>query len=838
MSLPSPAQSTETVNLQGTDYELVKHIERQIGPGTVYYRYRIPTFPLNINMLTVDVSNPYTLIETTLAKDLAAGTELLTEAAKRHDAPGHRPMAAQNANFWIVSTQPQWNAYGASPHNVSLRNGMMAVDAKSLPHWWKDWHTGITGIVSVSKDHRLYIDACNTEMTFRSEKTGTRTFDACNKGFKTGQTAIYNRYFGTDRQFLPLKDDTPEQIAYNDIHYDIDEDSQCVEVLLNLKPGEEWSAGRDIIFEVAEVRHGNGRGTLGSHDLAIVTRGEDLAVLQPGDELALNYSWEFDIDGTSVRPEIVQAVGGNTLVMHDGEITEQNYWDSYNTMVYSRAAYGCSKDSKTLYMVVIDKSSDPEYGQSDGCVTAVMCDLMRHFGCWNLVNVDAGGSAELMIGDRIINRTTEGTPRAVNNGWMIFNTAPEDDNEVASLAFEAVTLSAPCFTSFSPRVISYNRYGTVLDYDYRDYTVSVGPELGTGSGNTLHAGTTATRGTITVSAPNGASVSKEIEIVEATPRMRLSEITVDSNHPYRLEVVADANGREYAVEPTRVAWRSDNESVAQIDGDGVLHAVENGTTRIRGEIGNYTFETVVNVQNPSATELTLCDDWSKWTAKGNTGLKDVVLGADGRTVYTYNSPRGQSAITLSYTTQIYGIPERIVVDFTHDLPVESIEMDIRTSAGKKNVIKASPEGGYTANEEHSVEFPVSLIGDPDDFALYPLTFYSIKFNTTADNSYKGSHTLAVRSIRAEYAENGGIGNVAVGTGRITLSPNPAPAGSRISIAGAGIDAIEIYSLAGVRMATGEISADNAEIQVPDSPGTYIVNIRSGASVSGSVLFVR
>lgn len=41
-SVAMTAQTTEVVNIQGTDYDLVKLQERQIGPGAVYYRYRVP----------------------------------------------------------------------------------------------------------------------------------------------------------------------------------------------------------------------------------------------------------------------------------------------------------------------------------------------------------------------------------------------------------------------------------------------------------------------------------------------------------------------------------------------------------------------------------------------------------------------------------------------------------------------------------------------------------------------------------------------------------------------------------------------------------------------------
>ena len=132
---------------------------------------------------------------------------------------------------------------------------------------------------------------------------------------------------------------------------------------------------------------------------AFLSRNMDLAKLAVGDAVSINYSFVFNRDGKEVTPLLENAVGGNMMILKDGQITEQNYWDSYNTMVYSRSAYGTSRDNKTLYMVVIDKSGC-EWGVSDGCTTEQMLQIVKPLGVWNMINVDAGGSAQLMVTDQ------------------------------------------------------------------------------------------------------------------------------------------------------------------------------------------------------------------------------------------------------------------------------------------------------------------------------------------------------------------------------------------------------------------------------------------------------
>lgn len=823
-ALGAAAQTSEIVNVQGKDYEMVKLLERRIGPGTVYTRYRLPQFPLNLNMVTVDLTNPYLKIETSLPGERSAGTELLTAAAERYDAPEHHAIAAQNGNFWIISSQPQWNAYNASPHGVTLRNGMLSSDSKSLPHWWW-WTSEQGGLVSISDDNTLYIDLCRTEMSFTSERLGTRELQSCNKGFKRDQAAFYTPYFGEDRGFLPLRDDTPEQLANNDIHYDIDEESSCTEVLLDIDEGESWMGGKDIRFTVAETRQSNGRGTLGTHSLAIVQRngedaGSDLRALVPGDKVTLNYSWVFDPAGEAKRPHIEQAVGGNILVMRHGEITEQNYWDSYNTMVYSRSAYGSSADGKTLYMIVIDKSNDVNYGISNGCTTAEMCDIVRGFGVYNLMNVDAGGSAELMVQGRIINKTTEGSPRAVGNGWMLFNTAPDGDSEVAALEFEDVTLRAGTFTSFTPQVIAYNKYGTVVDYDYRDFTISCDATVGQGDGSTLLAGTTPVKGTVTATAAGGASVTKEIEIVAAEVKPLTAKVLLDVNHPYSIELVATVGGKEYPANPARAEWSVADAGVATVDAEGTLRAVANGTTTLTGKLGTTEFAIEVTVENPVSPQAVLTDDWSKWKVKGASGLNDVNVDAGGNIGYTYKSPRGNSEITLTLEGTLYGLPESIEIDFEHSLPTDAIVVDLPAAGSSRNLVTVSdPSGVYAQGARHTVTVPMSMAADPLTVSSYPFKLRSVKFQTRANSSYAGAQTLKINGIRANYNDGAGVESVAAQAPRLAITPNPVAPGEAFAIDGAEV---EIYTPAGMLVGREAIA--------PATPGLYIVRTSAGTAM--------
>ena len=63
-----PANAASFI-IDGKEYSYDLIISKSVGPGVVYNRIRIPDYPLNINYMTVDVSNPYNKIETQQANE-------------------------------------------------------------------------------------------------------------------------------------------------------------------------------------------------------------------------------------------------------------------------------------------------------------------------------------------------------------------------------------------------------------------------------------------------------------------------------------------------------------------------------------------------------------------------------------------------------------------------------------------------------------------------------------------------------------------------------------------------------------------------------------------------
>ncbi|MCM1032395.1 MAG: phosphodiester glycosidase family protein [Odoribacter sp.] len=833
----SATAMAETIDLGGKSYTIDRLIERQIGPGTTYMRLRLPDYPLNVNVVTVDLNDPYNRIETTVAKESSRGTESLVTAAKRQSSEGHRPLAAANANFWIVSSQPENGVWSGITRNVSLRNGKMITESNQHRDQW-DGGTMRTGIVSVSYDKVLNIDYCTSDIKIWSDKFGPTEVHMCNKGFWSDEIGMYNSHFGSTAKFMPINS--------NGTYYIENGLTDVTEVWLDFDEGQEWVSGTEMTFVVKEVLTGtDGQGTLGNHDLALCGRGDNaaiLAALAAGDKLQLRYTWTFN-PGTEqeVTPLVEQAIGGNALVMRGGELLDHNYNEAYNSQIYSRTGYGCSADGKTLYIVVIDKSTDPVYGTSKGCGTDVMCLIAKHLGCYNMANFDAGGSAEMMVNNEIINKTTEGTPRAVANGWMVYSIAPEDDNTVARLEFYDNVLQQPIYASAAPQVIAYNKYGAVVDYDFKDVTYSCSEGLGTCEDGLFIASSTPGTGTLTAHYGD-VSVTKDIEIVNAAVAMRSDFILIDATREYPIEVQAIADKKTYLYDPSFLEWTVEDPEIASIDENGVLRGIKTGTTTITGTIGPESVTATVTVEIASAADM-LAHPFSGWTVKGASGMSNVSMDENGLINFTFGSRRTGHIELSQKELKVYSLPDAIYADFTSSVPVASISVDILpANASRVVAYKIEPSASYAAGESHRVDFDLEGNGiDLKDMAVFPLAVRRVRFTFETLSSNTGDQTFNLAGIYANYKNFDGVENIIAPDGetRLAVSPNPATAGSDVAIKAHGISSVAVYSISGalVYQSVCDGSADSTSFTAPSS-GTYVVSAMTANGPASAVLIVR
>lgn len=741
----SASTARETVTIADKEYEITTIFDRDLGPGIHYNRLRLAKYPLNVNLLRIDLTNPYNSVETTQANERLFGTESLVKAAQRQTSPGHVAIAGANANFWCVSGQPPFSDILIGyTYNGNLRNGKIIAETNCHSDQW-DHGPSHTGIVGITPDKKaVSSNNYRWQGVVRSANAGATEFFTVNKTVRANEMGFYNSYHGATRTFRPVNQEGSHFVAANGV---------STEAYLMLDEGQQWGTAKDMTFVVKEIKPNAGDGCVGDYDAALVGRdafAEYLNKLTVGEKITINTAWT-DPDGNPV--EFSNLVGGNAQVLLNNELLTANDTETYNSQVYSRTGYGTNADGTTLYIIVIDKSTDPVYGSSAGCNTRAMCAIAQHYGCTDMTNFDAGGSAQMFVMDRIVNKTTESSPRAVANGMFAYSIAPED-TQVARLEFYDYSLSAPVYSSFTPRIIAYNKYGAMLDDDFKDFTLSCPAEAGACEGSRFTAGANACESTVTATAGN-VTVTKAVSIIQAQPQIRIKpEIVIDGARKYPMEVTATVGANNYVYNPADVNWTMSAEGIASLDRNGVLTGVKNGTVDVTGSIGEFTDATRISVEISDAAKKNIFTgeqapaDW-KVSNTNLTGLAVSALGTDGGIAidYTVKNARAPRA-TVSRDMRIFSLPDAIEIDVNPGTAnIKQVDVVLKTADNTRNTT-VKKDVTLTPNSVNTVTFSLSDFGDTSDLIMFPVTFKSLSV-AISDKANTACH-VEFPAIRAVY----------------------------------------------------------------------------------------
>ena len=118
-----------------------------------------------------------------------------------------------------------------------------------------------------------------------------------------------------------------------------------------------------------------------------------------------------------VPPSARQIIAGSDILLRDGKSALNNR-SAFATNRHPRTAVGLSDAGKTLVLVVVDGRDAPA---AIGMSLSELSDLMQSLGCSDALNLDGGGSSEIILRDandgklRVLNQPSDGRERAVAN---------------------------------------------------------------------------------------------------------------------------------------------------------------------------------------------------------------------------------------------------------------------------------------------------------------------------------------------------------------------------------------------------------------------------------------
>ena len=495
-----------------------------------------------------------------------------------------------------------------------------------------------------------------------------------------------------------------------------------------------------------------------------------------------------------------------------------------------------SQDGNTVYLIVIDK-----VGGSKGTNTETMCQILKHAGAWNVTSMDAGGSAQMMLRGALVNNPADGKERAVANGWMVFSTAPEDQ-ELKSLEFDTYNLEVPVYASFIPQILGYNQYGVLVDENVSDFTLSCDPSLGTVSenGKRFTASSKAVTGYLTATSGNGATVRKLVTIIDASGRMKNDSVIADNAHPYSIEVVSKIGKNEFLYNPSALSWKIENPEICKIE-EGVLTGLKNGSTEVSGSLGDFTGQMKVRVEIPSEATIPV-DDMTGWTMKSVSSITDLSLepkgGGQGILGFTYKSGRAPY-VEMDKKILLYSLPDTLKLLINSEVPLLRVQIAVGAN-GKNTEYLEVGTVGIPEGVDYPLNIPLSSIVDELNRGDYPARIEYIKYmiNTKATNGR--AYKIQIKDFSLVYKDYiSGVESVQ-SPGLLGIYPNPVEGGSVRLLSDADLfgSRFELYDQSGKLVLNGFVTEGNFVSVKGISSGLYILKISTQDDIKITKLLIN
>ena len=696
--------SSYAVSLNGVEYTIDTLSMFPAGPGTTYYELRLLRADngkgrLDAFLLAVDTRDPYVKVEQVLGTGKITGTERPSKMAERSTTENKIFFAGANGDFFTTQDDQSTSAY----HEVGLPVSTTIVN-NEYAH---------TPIANRTKRRLGAIDADGKGITANKHSISmnlvladtTLEIKHANYLRKDNELVLYNIHNGT----------TTATNAYG------------TEVQIQLLDGEKWQTSGIMRAKVTKVEDQVGSMPL-DKDHAVLsghgTMATELLKLKVGDEITLDFEIKFDDELVN----IAQAIGSDpyTQILVNGVVAQDGFWNE----LHPRTGFGASYTRDTVYMLVVDGR-----GVSVGCTTKVLAEILQHYGAYNAVNWDGGGSSCVYVRSLgPMNNGSDGQERACGNGMFAVAQVPETDNNIVSIAPYMPNYYLPRYGVAAPQFLGYNKYGVLVETNVTDVKLSCAPEVGEilPDGRFLASGEnggklTATWGNVTT--------ELDVRLVASAPiAIRLDSVLCDALHPYKVEVLGIVGNNTVEVLADALEWESLDSSIAIVNEKGEVTGVKNGRVMIVGKLGEFVDSIIVNVEVAPASKI-VWDDFrnaASWEVTGSPTSFNPVLSvpqdasAPVNLTFTYGSGRNKF-VQLAKDSLLYSLPEKVLIPMTTNAVFEKVIVMIRAnnSTTTEQITFLNPK----TNEENILEIDVKKCFG-SDHAIYPLQFLSVKMIPT------------------------------------------------------------------------------------------------------------
>lgn len=801
------AQNTMFVN--GQNYAIDTIIPKHsVGPGCEYAFYRLPDRPMTVHVLEMDLTNPYVDMQVVNGGDAALSTERPSDMYARFDSPGHDMIAAHNGDFFTTSST-MYTRSGLSRMGL-ICDGEIAVNPVSQP------------LLYLTPDRIPYIDRVHF-MSSVTHKGNSNTLNALNMPCLEFNTA-------TGTNFMSLYTE-----AWGKTIYEYYTGGKIA--ILKPKDGEtfKYTSNTVITAVVESVSDNPGNPTVptgGAVLHGVGTSADFIGAMAVGDEITINI--RTSTNGFPDHIDIDEAIGGSGhIILQDGEITNIG-----NPECHPRTFMGINKERTKIYSVVVD-------GRNAAISAGITLDdqgyVLKALGAWDGINLDGGGSSCMYINEEIKNHTSDGTERYVGNGVIFFSKAPVDDN-FATLAFEPRAYKVPITATFRPIIYAYNQYGLLKSKDVAEAVVTCDPHIGTMKDGIFTATDEQTTGYL-YATYNGLTTKQLVTTVMSEVNLINDFYIVDDRRGYPIQMDATIGNFTYEVNAATVDWASTDAEVANVI-DGLVYGYKNGSVALTGASSNFKGALNITVEIPEKEYqgIDTTFDASSWTIK-QSGGKNIALSENGTgfdITYTGSGSARNNYITLSKKLTTYSLPYGVRIDINPgDAAITNLQIAVADNLGNHgNLTITDTEVPKNTLTTYIVPFSGAAGIDINNNASYPITISNMRFDMTKsakDTEFK----IEVPRYEQLYGDPAGIDNVINDPlNEIKLYPNPAQAGSPVTIECEGEATVEIYNIGGALVESVVIEGTTAIETTALTKGIYIVRVTTDDATSMGKLIIK
>lgn len=806
-------EAKNTIDIRGAEYSVDTIYHAKIGPGTTQTHLELTNqydTKLQVFYLTVDKTTPGVSMRAVCATDKVAGTERPSAMAKRKSGNGVLYFAGTNGDFYSTSgTATNGSSKVGSPttgctvdretYKTSNGNYQFSVD--------------IDGVARVS---RLYY---YTGTATLGEKI--TSFLGINVASPNNGITIYTpKYWGSTNQ--------------------TDKAGACAEVTAKLVEGDKMYAGGKFRLVVTSTANDTGDTTIPSDGYVIHGRGTTMKY--EGNTKALDFVKSLQVGdivefdnvcltekGSTERIYPAQIVSGNPKNVGGGETLDTESERADASSLHPRTGIGYSQTGDSIIMMVVDGRSSI----SAGVRTSQLADIMRYAGAYEGVNLDGGGSSCLYtsaLGVR--NNGSDGSERIVGNGIFAVVEAPED-KEIAEIQFVDWVKELPKYGYYTPKFYGYNKYGVLVDTDLKGVTISCAENLGEvqDNGTTLYANGGGTH--ILEATYNGVKTNIVVTVDDKTePIFRHKNVLLDTYQDYKVDIYGTVRGHDISLENNEFTWSVDDETIATVDENGVVKGVKNGTTVVKGTLGEFTKEITVTVEVPTKRYQGIDENLnpSTWTVEGSNveNYSVAPLGVEGMVINYKTLSTRKVEVILSKELTSWSRPDSLCIDINPGTAkIKNIAVNFLLN-GATEEWECTVEPTLKENELNRIEIPMDTCVNLKDMGAYPIKITKVRIVPKDASGTEVSLQIprfswVYSSVPADASGVeciNGEGNVLV------LTPNPVKSGTVVKLG--VIKAVEytVCTLNGAVVMQGEGTEFST---VGLSTGLYIVTLKGGDS---------